>query len=99
MAKVTKGQRIVYITASLLAAFFEQGSDHHFRCTTGLPADATAVRAFPKPPSGLVGEECVVAVVSESSEWEPVKEGEVIERLDIMFESIPMQKIAVKQND
>ena len=83
-----KGQRIVYITASLFAEWFMQGSEHHFRCTTGLPADAVAVRSFPKPPSGMVGEDCIVGVVFESAEWEPVREGEVIPTLMPWFERV-----------
>lgn len=87
-----KGQRIVYFTAYLLAGICEQDSEHYFRCTKGLPADAMPIRAFPKPPIGQVGEECIVAVVFESAEWEPLPEGAMIEALMPLFESIPMKK-------
>ena len=42
--------------------------------------------AFPKPPSGQVGEDCIVGVVFESAEWEPVREGDVIPTMMPWFE-------------
>jgi hypothetical protein len=79
------GQRVVYVTAELLVEFFTEDSEHHFRCTAGLPADAKPVRAFQKPPSGLVGEQPIVAVVYESAQWERLPNGAIIPELKAWF--------------
>lgn len=62
---------------------FREGSEHHFRVSTGLPDDARVIRSWVfTSPTGAQEIRCVV----ESAEYPEVPEGNVLERASFAFQ-------------